>query len=96
MRSIISGAAPLGAADIKRLEEKTGGKTTVLQGYGLTETSPTVHQQTSMIPNGIKLGGCGFSMPNTECKIVALDDKEEKGLGPNQTGELFVKGPQVL
>lgn len=96
IRTIISGAAPLGAADIERLHKKSNGRVALLQGYGLTETSPTTHQQTTFIENGVKLGGCGYNLPNTECKIVSTDNVGDKrGLGPNQSGELFLRGPQV-
>ena len=40
-----------------------------------------------------KIGSCGVLLPNTEGKIVDLETG--KAVGPNQTGELCVKGPQV-
>jgi len=44
--------------------------------------------------NGVKQGSCGVVMPNTLVKIV--DPTNGKVLGPNQTGELCIKGPQVM
>lgn len=38
----------------------------------------------------------GKPVPNTEVKIIAIDDVEGKPLGPNQQGELLVRGPQVM
>ncbi|KAF2878840.1 hypothetical protein ILUMI_27558, partial [Ignelater luminosus] len=96
MRTIICGAAPLGAADVERFNQKTNGKAKILQAYGLTETSPLTHSQTIHIDGGDLAGGCGYLLPNTECKIVALDDDIKTGLGCNQSGELLIRGPQVI
>lgn len=67
------------------------------QGYGMTETSPVV--LFTPITNK-RYASTGFLTSNTEAKIVALDadNKNETihGLGPNQTGELCVRGPQVM
>lgn len=41
-------------------------------------------------------GSMGTPLPNTLLKIVDPDDKEGKHLGYNTTGELWVKGPQVM
>lgn len=95
MRTIISGAAPLGAADLERFAQKTKGKAKVLQAYGLTETSPLTHTQTKHIDGGIVAGGCGYTVTNTECKIVTLDDDAKTGLGCHQSGEILIRGPQV-
>ena len=58
--------------------------------WGMTELSPLA----LVTPENIaKIGSCGVLIPNTEGKIVDLDSG--KALGPNQTGELCVKGPQV-
>ena len=57
----------------------------------MTETSPI-----GLIApvDDLKVGSCGVLLPNTEAKIVGLESG--KSLGPNQRGELCVKGPQVL
>lgn len=43
-----------------------------------------------------KYGSCGGPTPNTEAKIVDLSDPDYKGLGPNESGELLVRGPQAM
>lgn len=61
----------------------------------MTETSPAI----SFTPPDIWrecLGSIGRVVCNTEAKIVALDDGTGTPLGPNEKGELFVKGPQVM
>ena len=56
----------------------------------MTELSPLA----LVTPENIaKIGSCGVLIPNTEGKIADLDSGE--ALGPNQTGELCVNGPQV-
>ena len=56
----------------------------------MTETSPLVLVTPERIA---KIGSCGVLLPNTEGKIVDLDTGD--ALGPNERGELCVKGPQV-
>jgi 4-coumarate--CoA ligase len=63
------------------------------QGYGLTEASPVVLMSALGSKNH---GSVGHVCPNTEAKIVAIDDSEFRGLGPNESGELLVRGPQVM
>lgn len=96
LRTIVSAAGPLGIPDVERFKEKSNGKVDLLQVYGMTETSPVTIWQTKKLENGIKIGGSGFVVPNTECKIVAIDDTSNTGLGVNQSGELLIRGPQVL
>ena len=86
---IMSGAAPLppevARAAAKRL------KTTVLQGYGMTETSPV----TNVNPiNRIKDATVGPPIADTVEKVVSLEDGKELGAG--EIGELLTLGPQVM
>jgi len=64
----------------------------VIQGYGLTETSPVTHV-TNDEGTG-KPGSVGEVLPNTECKVVDWATGEE--VGPGQDGEILVRGPQVM
>lgn len=96
LRTVLSAAGPLGIPDVERFKEKTKGKVDLFQVYGLTETSPIVLWQTRKLENGVKIGGSGFAIPNTECKIVAIDDSTNSGLGVNQSGELLIRGPQAI
>ena len=82
MRMIISGAASLDKTVAKGLNE-LGIR--VIQGYGLTETSPVISAENDKY---IKYGSVGFPMKNVTVEIV---DKDEKGIG-----ELRVKGPNVM
>lgn len=62
-------------------------------GYGMTEVSPLSH---ASLPDRKthKRGSVGFCLPNTECRIVDYNNGAE--LGPNQEGEIWVRGPQVM
>jgi 4-coumarate--CoA ligase len=96
IRTLMSGAAPLGASDVELFRSKTKNKINIIQGYGMTETSPVTVIQSNSLENGIKIGGSGFLVPNTEAKIIPVDGSSKLGLGPNQSGELVIKGPQVM
>lgn len=94
LRTIYCGAAPLKASDLKHASLKTGNKTDILQIYGLTELSPLALSQSTVLKNGIKIGGSGFLIANTSARIIDIESKQD--LGPNQSGELVLKGPQVM
>lgn len=92
IRIVMSGAAPMGTTDAERLLQKAP-QIDFLQGYGLTESSPVVLIGSRGTKNYASVGA---PTPNTQAKIVALDDPKNIGLGVNQVGELFVRGPQVM
>jgi acyl-CoA synthetase (AMP-forming)/AMP-acid ligase II len=89
LKTIFSGAAPLGEDVAQACAERLGAE--VRQGYGLTETSPVTHSN----PEGRnRPGSVGVLIPDTECKVVDVASGRE--LGPHETGELWVRGPQVM
>lgn len=63
----------------------------------MTEASPAI---TSLsLPHlsyDSSFGSIGRPLPNTEVKVIAVDDSKGTPLGPNQQGELLVRGPQVM
>jgi acyl-CoA synthetase (AMP-forming)/AMP-acid ligase II len=87
--SVFSGAAPLGedlATEVRRRLDCD-----VLQGYGLTETSPVTHVSPS---HPEVVSSIGAPIPNTEVRIVDVDSGETLGRG--ESGELHIRGPQVM
>lgn len=62
----------------------------IVEGYGLTETSPVVSSNLCCAP---RLGTIGLPVPETEIKI--LDDNNNE-LPMGEAGELCVKGPQIM
>lgn len=91
LRTIFSGAAPLGEDLTRACMERLGCQ--IRQGYGMTETSPVTHSSPAP-PMQIKFGSVGVCAPNTECRIVSLETGEN--LGPMERGEVCVRGPQVM
>ncbi len=64
----------------------------VIQGYGLTETSPLL----TLVPlkhADEKLGSVGKAVPGVEIKIVDEDGRPAK---PDTPGEIVVRGPQIM
>jgi long-chain acyl-CoA synthetase len=92
VKACVSGGAPLPLAVAKRFAEITGGAKLV-EGYGLTESSPVTHANPLDGPR--PEGSIGLPMPDTDCKIVDLDDPDRE-LGVGDRGELCVKGPQIM
>ncbi|MEN3002089.1 MAG: 4-coumarate--CoA ligase family protein [Armatimonadota bacterium] len=91
LRIIMSGAAPLGEDVARACAERLG--CLVLQGYGLTETSPVTHVNPED-PARIKLASVGPPIASTECMIVDVSTGEP--LGVRKEGEVWIRGPQVM
>jgi long-chain acyl-CoA synthetase len=91
IRACLSGAAPLPLAVAEKFESITGSK--VVEGYGLTETSPITHA--NPIYGKRKEGSIGLPIPDTDARIVDLNDWT-KEVPPGQEGELIISGPQVM
>ena len=91
LKIIFSGAAPLGEELSRACIKRIG--CSIRQGYGMTETSPVTHSSPAD-PAKMKHGSVGPPAPNTECKLIDPATGEE--LGPNQEGELCVRGPQIM
>ena len=86
---VVGGGMAVQSAVAARWKAITGQ--TILEGYGLSETSPVV----SVNPLGLKdwTGTIGFPLPSTEVTIRAEDGTV---LPFGVPGELCVRGPQVM
>ncbi|MEZ4593850.1 MAG: 4-coumarate--CoA ligase family protein [Chloroflexota bacterium] len=89
---LFSGAAPLGQALADEVKARLNCR--VVQGYGLTETSPVTHVYNQTLTEGSKLSSIGPGLPNTEVMIV--DPTSGQPVGHNERGELWIRGPQVM
>jgi long-chain acyl-CoA synthetase len=94
LRSIefcVSGGAPLPVEVKKNFESITG--CVVVEGYGLTESSPVV------CVNPLKgeniAGSIGLPIPRTIVEIINADDKTTP-MKTGERGELCIRGPQVM
>ena len=88
LRVCIGGGMAVQPAIAKEWKEKTG--TTILQGYGLTETSPAAI--VCRIDSEFT-GTIGLPLPSTEV-MIAGDDGNPVPL--NEAGEICIRGPQVM
>jgi acyl-CoA synthetase (AMP-forming)/AMP-acid ligase II len=89
LRFLMSGAAPLPPEVGRQAAGRLG--CVVMQGYGMTESSPITHVNPLRAP---REGSIGPSVSDTLAKIVSLEDEHE--LPPGEIGELWVHGPQVM
>ena len=90
IKTLMSGAAPLGAELADKVAERLDCN--VIQGYGMTETSPVTH---IVRPDGEnRAGSIGQELEDTECRIVDVESGEDAAEG--ERGELWIRGPQVM
>ena len=90
VRFFFCGAAPLAPDPAKRMVQRIGKP--IIQGYGLTETSPVTHANPI---EAAVLESIGRPVPGTEDKIVDLETGT-KTLPNGEVGEICVRGPQVM
>jgi long-chain acyl-CoA synthetase len=89
MRLCVSGAAPLPEQVLREFEQKF--KIPLIEGYGLSEASPVVTK--NPLDSTRKPGSIGLPIPNVE---VSIQDDSGRQLGPNEIGELCVRGGNVM
>ncbi|MFF8832434.1 4-coumarate--CoA ligase family protein [Streptomyces sp. NPDC015131] len=90
---VVSAAAPLDAGLAEACSARLG-LPPVRQAYGMTELSPGTH----VVPldaAGPPPGTVGRLLPNTEMRILSLDDPE-RDAAPGEEGEIAIRGPQVM
>ena len=94
VRFCISGSAPLPPEVQRKWMDVTGG--VLVEGYGLTESSPVTHcNPLDKSLKTVKIGSIGLPWPETDAKIMDMETGQTE-LPVGETGELAVKGPQVM
>ena len=88
LKVTLSGGMALQQAAAERWKQVTGCP--ICEGYGLTETSPVA--SVNPITN-IQMGTIGIPAPSTQFKVI---DDQGNDLALGETGELCIKGPQVM
>lgn len=91
IEACISGGAPLPVEVKRKFEEKTG--CVVVEGYGLTESSPVACG--NPIEGENKAGAIGLPVPGTIIEIINPEDKVTP-MPLGERGELCIRGPQVM
>ena len=91
IRYSVAGAMPLSVESAKRWEEATGGM--IVEGYGLTETSPVL--MGAPLSPLRRHGVLGLPFASTEVRLVDLDDPS-RDVVEGEPGEILVRGPQVF
>jgi long-chain acyl-CoA synthetase len=89
---IFSGGAPL-PADLAEKIERNFSSAIVVEAYGMTELSPMVSAN-PLEHNNRKFGSIGIPIVDTEMKIIDINTGED--LLQGETGEICVRGPQVM
>jgi long-chain acyl-CoA synthetase len=92
IRVCISGASSLPPQVQRRFIDVTGGF--LAEGYGLTEASPVTHCTPVDKELPLRIGSIGLPLPDTEAQIVDVETGAPLKVG--ETGELAVKGPQIM
>ncbi|RJP34056.1 MAG: long-chain fatty acid--CoA ligase [Actinobacteria bacterium] len=88
LRFCVSGGASLPLEVFKRFEEIFS--TWIMEGYGLTESSPTCLENP---PGRTRIGSIGFPVPGFRARVV---DDEDNDVPPGEVGELVIAGPGVM
>lgn len=87
LKLTVSGGMALTSDTAEHWHQVTGNR--IVEGYGLTETSPVISINPVQAP---RIGSIGVPVPDTEVRIV--DDERVVAVG--EPGELQVRGPQVM
>ena len=90
VKGCVSGAAPLALETIREWEQKVGA--TIVEVYGLTETSPLSHANPWR--GTTKVGSVGVPVSDSDCRIVDVETGE-KEMPQGESGEILLKGPQL-
>jgi long-chain acyl-CoA synthetase len=91
LRVCVSGAMRL-PPDVQEQFERLSGALLV-EGYGLTETSPSTH--CNPLSEQRRPGTIGLPLPGTQCRVVDPDDAS-RDVPVGSAGELLIRGPQVF
>ena len=89
LKVVFSAAAPLGAELAGACAARLNCD--VIQGYGMTELSPVSH---CIKVGQNRPGASGVAVPQTQCRIIDTETGLDAARGG--TGELWIKGPQVM
>lgn len=88
LKMIVSGAAPLGKEVVDEAKKRLS--VGIKQAWGMSETSPVGCYPKDSMENSGSIG------PPVASSFLKVIDSEGNSLGPDEDGELCLKGPQVM
>ncbi|MEO6605073.1 MAG: AMP-binding protein, partial [Aeromicrobium sp.] len=91
LRVAVAGGSALPVDIHKQFKERFG--VTILEGYGLSETSPVA--SFSRFGEEPRVGSIGLPIPGVEMKLIN-DDWSEVEEGPDAVGEIAIKGHNIM
>lgn len=89
VKVVIGGAMAIQKAVAERWKEVTGN--ILVEGYGLTESSPVA--SANLLNGTARIGTIGVPVPSTDMKLC---DENGKEVPVGERGEILIKGPQVM
>ncbi|MDR1998768.1 MAG: long-chain fatty acid--CoA ligase [Frankiaceae bacterium] len=92
LRVAMSGGSALPVEVHREFEERFG--VTILEGYGLSETSPVA--SFSVYGSPARPGSIGVPIPGVEMKLIELGGWREVDWTPEATGEIAIRGTNVF
>src|SRR6478735_8677334 len=92
LRVAVAGGSALPVEVHKEFEKRFG--VTILEGYGLSETSPVA----SFSPYGqpVRVGSIGLPIPGVEMELIKAESWETVPDGPDEIGEIAIKGHNIM
>jgi long-chain acyl-CoA synthetase len=90
LKACRTNAAPLPVA-VKKDFDRLIGREVLIEGYGLTETSPLTHANPI---KKAKAGSIGIPLTDTDAKVIDLKTGADLSVG--REGELVLRGPQIM
>ncbi|XP_075982700.1 luciferin 4-monooxygenase-like [Anticarsia gemmatalis] len=88
------GAAPLSSETIDQARKRMPNCKGIFQAYGMTETSLAATKDVDDGTVPFKPGSAGYPLLGVKAKVVNIDTR--KRLGPNENGEICLRGPNVM
>jgi long-chain acyl-CoA synthetase len=94
VRVAVAGGSALPVEVHKDFERRFG--VTILEGYGLSETSPVA--SFSVFGEPVRVGSIGKPIPGVEMKLIDPEPgvREDLGEGDDVVGEIAIKGPNIM
>ncbi len=89
VKAVIGGAMAIQKPVAQKWKEVTGS--TLVEGYGLTESSPVA--SANPLDGSARIGSIGVPVPGTDMKLC---DETGKEVPVGERGEILIKGPQVM